>query len=59
MCQAGHRVVFDDDGSYIENKATGELNWLREENGNYLLDVSVVPGAVWNESQGPGFGGQL
>ena len=43
MCSSGHRVVFDDDGSYIQNKATGELNWLREENGNYILDVWVIP----------------
>ena len=43
MCSSGHRVVFDDEGSYIQNKATGELNWLREENGNYILDVWVIP----------------
>ena len=43
MCSSGHRVVFDDEGSYIQNKATGALNWLREENGNYILDVWVIP----------------
>ena len=43
MCRAGHRCVFDDEGSYIQNKVTGEINWLREENGNYMLDVWVVP----------------
>ena len=43
MCQAGHRVVFDEEGSYIENKNTGEINWLREEDGNYVLDTYVVP----------------
>ena len=43
MCASGHRVVFDDDGSYIENKATGEINWLREEEGNYMLDAWIVP----------------
>ena len=31
MCQAGHVVVFDDEGSYIYNKNTQEINWLREE----------------------------
>ena len=46
MCQAGHRVVFDSDGSYVLNKATKEVNWLREENGNYMLDMWVVP-ASW------------
>ena len=41
ICAARHRVVFDDEGSYIQNKDTGEINWLREENGNYMLDVWV------------------
>ena len=55
MCKSGHRVVFDDDGSYVENKATGELNWLREEDGNYMLDTWVMP---LDELGGLGFGGQ-
>ena len=32
-----------DDGSFIMIKATGELIWLREQNGNYMLDVWVPP----------------
>ena len=43
ICAAGHQVVFDADGSYIINKYNGEINYLREENGNYLLDVWVPP----------------
>ena len=43
ICQAGHRVVFDDDGSYIVNKTTGEVNLLREEEGNYMLDMWIMP----------------
>ena len=43
ICAAGHRVVFEEDGSYIENKTTGEVNMLREDNGNYMLDMWVVP----------------
>ena len=27
--QAGHTVVFDEQGSFIVNKSTGEINWLR------------------------------
>jgi hypothetical protein len=50
--QVWPQVRFDDDGSYIQNKATGEINWLREEDGNYLLDVWVVP------SEETGFGRQ-
>lgn len=43
ICEAGHVVVFDDDGSFIFNKSTGELNQLREEAGNYMFDVWVPP----------------
>ena len=43
ICAAGHVVVFDDEGSYIMNKRTGEMNWLREEDGNYMLDAWVPP----------------
>ncbi len=43
ICQTGHIVVFDEDGSYIYNKASGSINHLREEGGNYMLDVWVPP----------------
>ena len=43
ICAAGHVVVFDEDGSYIINKNTGELNMLREEAGNYMLDLWIPP----------------
>ena len=43
LCVAGHRVVFDEECSYIQNKATGEVNLLREEDGNYMFDVWVPP----------------
>jgi hypothetical protein len=55
ICQSGHRVMFDEEGSYIENKTTGEINWLREENGNYIMDLWVVPATLSNSW---GFGGQ-
>ena len=45
ICSHNHRVVFDDEGSYIQNKATGETNWMREEDGNYILDLWVMPGS--------------
>jgi hypothetical protein len=50
MCSSGHLVVFDDDGSYVLNKLTGEVNWMREENGNYIMDLWVMPNG------GQGFG---
>ena len=43
ICAASHRVVFDGNGSYIENKTTGEIRKLREDDGNYTLDIWVVP----------------
>ena len=43
ICAAGHRVVFDEDGSYIENKTTGEVDLLREDNCNYMLDMWIFP----------------
>ena len=57
MAASGHRVVFDDDGSYIENKVTGEINWLREEKGNYMLDFWIMPQETLNELQEWGFHG--
>ena len=48
ICHAGHRVVFDDEGSYIENKATGTKDWLREHNNTYVLDTWVLPSAMLN-----------
>ena len=50
IVQAGHVVVFDAEGSYIMNKESGEINMLREEEGNYMLDVWVPP--MGNEASG-------
>ena len=49
MLQTGHRVVFDNSGSYEENKVTGEVNLMREEEGNFMLDVWVPPPTVASE----------
>ncbi len=43
ICEASHTVVFDELGSYMYNKTTGETNYFREEGGNYILDVWVPP----------------
>ena len=37
---AGSRVVFDEE-SYIEDRTTGEVTWLREEQGMYMLKLWV------------------
>ena len=38
---ANNRVVFDSDGSYIENKESGEVTWLEEKKGMYMLKLWV------------------
>ena len=37
----GNRVVFDDQGSYIEDKETHERMWLEERQGMYMLKMWV------------------
>ena len=53
MVKNGSRVVFEDTGSYIQNKRTGQVTWLREQDGLYFLDVKVKPnhpaGFHWQE----------
>ena len=41
----GNKVVFDSEGSYIENKTSGEKMWLKEENGMFMLRMWVKKGA--------------
>ena len=44
MVTAGNRVVFDKDGSYIENVQSGENVWLKEQGGMYMLKIWVKKG---------------
>ena len=37
----GNRVVFDDDGSYIEDKLSGEKTWMQQVGGMYMLKMWV------------------
>ena len=41
MVKAGHTVVFDEEGSFIENKETGVWIPLEERNGLYTLKMWV------------------
>ena len=41
LVKAGNRVVFDQDGSYIEERATEEKIWLQEQGGMYMLKMWV------------------
>ena len=54
ICKNDHRVVFDEDGSYVENKVTGEKIKVVEEDGEYVLDVWVNTKEVKEST----FGGQ-
>ena len=37
MIEANNIVVFDRDGSYVEDKATHERMWLRDDGGMFAL----------------------
>ena len=52
--QAGHKVVFDspENGSYIENKETGNKTWLRQESGVFFLDLWVSPESIFGRQGG-------
>ena len=39
ICQSGNRVVFDEDGSYIENKKTGKQIKVKMGNGAFEFDL--------------------
>ena len=41
IARNGNRVVFDDDGSYIEDKASGEKTWMHKVDGMYVLKLWV------------------
>ncbi len=58
MISSGHRVVFDEDGSFVQNKQSGEINWLREENGNFMMDMWIMPIEVLDKMRRQGFGRQ-
>ena len=37
ICEAGNRVMFDDEGSYVECKKTGTISVIDKVNGVYYL----------------------
>ena len=41
MINAGNKVVFDSEGSFVEDKTTGEKMWLRDEGGMFYLRMWV------------------
>ena len=46
ITKAGNRIVMDSDdneGSYIENKMTGERTYMREERNVFVFDIWLPP----------------
>ena len=41
ICEAGNKVVFDDDGSYIENKKSKKRTTIEKVKGVYMLKLWV------------------
>ena len=50
---SGNQVVFDSDGSYVENKKTGVKTRIKDEKGEFKMDVWV-----WTQ-EADGSGGKL
>ena len=44
VVKAGNRVVFDEQGSYIEARGSGERMWMTEDNGMYMLRLWIKSG---------------
>ena len=55
MNESGHVVILDGDSSFIIHKVTGDVNRLRRDDGNFMLDVWVPPP---NVAVAAGFRGQ-
>ena len=57
MVEAGHRVVFDPKGSYIEDVRTQEHMSLKEKNGMFFITLwtkgskKVFEGRAWRQCQ--------
>ena len=41
MVKKGNKVVFDDEGSYIEHKPTGTKTWMQNDGGMYSIRMWV------------------
>ncbi len=41
MCEAGNRVVYDEDGSFIQNKKTGKVTKMNKKKGVYVFNLWV------------------
>ena len=46
ICECGNKVVFDEDGSYIEDKRTKQRTPIHKRNSVYVMELKV-----WNDSK--------
>ena len=44
MIHAGNRVVFDQEGSYIQHKESGKVTKIYEKGGNFAFNLKVKKG---------------
>ena len=42
LVESGHRVIFDDEGSFIQNKKSGDIIKMRKERGVFVLDAYIA-----------------
>lgn len=47
MVRAGNRVVFEEEGSYVEDRTSGERMYMNEVGGMYMLKLWVKNGSVF------------
>ena len=40
-CESGYRVVFDEEGSYMEEKRTGAKTRIHKKNGVYVMTLRM------------------
>ena len=45
VMKAGNGVVFDEDGTYVEDKQTGERIWAKEDGGMFMVRMWVKRGS--------------
>ena len=41
ICECGNKVVFDEEGSYIQDKRTGVKTEVHKRNGVYVIDMKL------------------
>ncbi len=56
MVKHGNRVILDDEGSFVQNKHTGECMEVRIEDDTFVFDVQCENGEQGKITLDPGAG---